>query len=59
MKKTGEQIIFDIMALTVTTIFAVLCLLPILYTLSGSFTDELTLAQGLKLIPEKFSLAAY
>ena len=39
MKKTGEQIIFDIMALTVTTIFAVLCLLPILYTLSGSFTD--------------------
>ena len=59
MKKTGEQIIFDIMALTVTTIFAVLCLLPILYTLSGSFTDELTLAQGLKLIPEKFSLDAY
>lgn len=59
MKKTSEEIIFNIVALTITTLFAVLCLLPILYTISGSFTSERELIRGLKLIPENWSLDAY
>lgn len=59
MKKTAEEIGFNIFALIVITIFAALCILPILYTISGSFTPEQDLAMGLKLIPERFTLDAY
>ena len=59
MKKTAEEIGFNIFALIVITIFAALCILPILYTISGSFTPEQDLAMGLKLIPERFTLYAY
>ena len=59
MKKTAEEIGFNIFALIVVTVFALLCILPILYTISGSFTTEQELTMGLKLIPDKFSLAAY
>lgn len=59
MKKTSEEIIFNIVAVTITTLFAILCLLPILYTLSGSFTSERELLRGLKLIPDNWSVDAY
>jgi putative aldouronate transport system permease protein len=36
-----------------------MCLIPFLITLSGSFTDETALKQGISLIPQKFSIEAY
>ena len=59
MKKTTEELVFNIIALAVTTVFAIVCLLPILYTVSGSFTPERELLRGLKLIPDTWTLAAY
>lgn len=59
MKKTFEEIIFDIVALTVTTVFSLMCIIPILFTLSGSFTAERALYKGMKLIPSEWSLDAY
>lgn len=59
MKRTAEKTIFDIVALTITTMFALLCILPILLTISGSFTPERELMRGMKLIPDTFSTDAY
>ena len=59
MKKTTEEIIFNIVSLTLTTLFALACIVPILLTLSGSLTDEMEIYNGLKLWPAKFSTAAY
>lgn len=59
MKRTKEEILFNVVALTVTTLFALACLLPILYTISGSFTQEAELMRGLKLIPKHWTLDAY
>lgn len=59
MKKTFGEKIFNLVSLIVTTLFALACILPILLTISGSFTEERALFRGIKLIPEKFSLEAY
>lgn len=59
MKRTLEKTIFDIVALIITTGFALLCILPILLTISGSFTPERELLRGMKLIPETWTLDAY
>ena len=59
MKKSAEEIGFNIFALIVVTVFAILCILPILYTIAGSFTPERELIMGLKLIPEHFTLESY
>ncbi len=59
MKNSLETKLFNAFALFITTFFAILCLYPLLLTLSGSFTEESELVRGLKLIPEKFSLDAY
>ena len=59
MKKSFEEKLFDVIALLITTVFSLLCILPILLTVSGSFTSERALYQGIKLIPAEFSLEAY
>ena len=59
MKKTSEEIVFNIFSLTVATLFALLCVLPILLTVAGSFTAEKELLKGLSLIPKQLSLEAY
>lgn len=59
MKKSFEEKAFDVVALIITTLFALVCILPILLTISGSFTSERALYQGIKLIPAEFSLEAY
>ena len=59
MKRNLEKTLFDIFALTFTTLFAALCILPILLTISGSLTPERELLLGLKLIPNEWSLDAY
>lgn len=51
---------FNAIALTVTTIFGVLSLLPFLIILSSSFTSNSSiLKDGYSLIPREFSLEAY
>lgn len=59
MKRTRENILFNIFAIIITSAFALMCVLPMLYTLAGSFTKEQALYRGLKLIPAEFSLDAY
>lgn len=59
MNKSLETKLFNIFALIITTVFSLLCIFPIVLTISGSFTAERELYMGIKLIPEKFSLDAY
>lgn len=59
MNKSLETKLFNIVALAITTAFALLCIFPIVLTISGSFTAEQALYRGIKLIPEEFSLDAY
>ena len=59
MKRTLEKTIFDIVALIITTLFAIICILPILLTISGSLTPERELLRGMKLIPDTWTLDAY
>ena len=59
MKNRSEEIVFNIFSLTVATLFALLCVLPILLTVAGSFTAEKELLKGLSLIPKQLSLEAY
>ena len=59
MKKSFEEIIFNVVALSVTTLFAIICIFPVLLTISGSFTSEEAIYRGLKLMPEEVSLDAY
>ncbi len=54
-----EKTVFDVVALIITTLFAILCILPILLTISGSFTPERELMRGMKLIPNQFTTDAY
>ena len=50
---------FKIVAYFITTFISVSTTFPMLLTLAISITDETTLVNGYKLIPEKFSLDAY
>lgn len=59
MKKSSDEKIFNAVALIITTMFAALCLIPILLTVVGSFTNERELMRGLTLFPKKWSLDAY
>lgn len=58
-QKSTETLLFNIFAIAFTTLFAVLCIIPILLTLAGSFTPEQELLRGLKLIPNHFTTDAY
>ncbi len=58
-QKSTETLFFNIFAIAFTTMFAVLCIIPILLTLAGSFTPEQELLRGLKLIPNHFTTDAY
>jgi len=64
MKTNGSArrdiITFHIIGYSVVTFFAILCLLPFLLTLSGSFTEESSLFEdGYRLIPKVFSTDSY
>jgi len=59
IKTTTEEKIFNVVALTLCTLFALACILPILYTVSGSFTSNMAISDGLQLIPKEFSLEGY
>lgn len=59
MKKTLEEKLFNIFAVVIATFFAVVCILPVLLTIAGSFTSEREIFRGLSLVPKEFSLDAY
>lgn len=60
MLRTKSDRIFMAVIYLLVGVFAAACLYPLLLTLMTSVTDEQTLIrEGYKLIPSKFSLAAY
>lgn len=54
-----EIITINIIGYTLAGLFSLMCVIPFLYTLSGSFTSEAAIYRGLKLIPSEFSLDGY
>lgn len=55
-----DRWVLNVISYTLVSIVAVLCLIPFLLVLSGSFTDEHEIImEGFKLIPSQFSLEAY
>ncbi|ACS99153.1 carbohydrate ABC transporter permease [Paenibacillus sp. JDR-2] len=60
IKMERATIVFNIIGYVLITILTVLCLLPFLLIVSGSFTPEIQIiSKGFSLIPETFSLDAY
>lgn len=59
MKKTLEYKVFNIVSIILVTSFALICLIPLVLTLSGSLTSDRELFGGLKLIPENPTLESY
>ncbi len=60
IKRDRDFYLFNTIAIAVTGIFAILCLLPFLIIISGSFTEnESILRDGYNLIPKVFSVEAY
>ncbi|BBH24449.1 ABC transporter permease [Paenibacillus baekrokdamisoli] len=60
MKTERSTIVFNVAGYIMLTLTSLLCLLPFLFILTGSFTSELEiLSDGFKLIPDNFSLMAY
>nr|WP_222871003.1 carbohydrate ABC transporter permease [Paenibacillus methanolicus] len=54
------MLIFTIIGYIVLGCISILCLIPFLLTVSGSFTDDSSLFEyGYRLIPQEFSLEAY
>ncbi len=55
-----EQTIFNLISYTVVIIFTLVCVIPFLLVISGSFTDEGSIhTDGYRFIPKQFSLNAY
>lgn len=60
IKLSGSDIIFYIIAYFFVGVTAIICVLPFLLILSGSFTDNtIIMTEGYSLIPKSFSTAAY
>ncbi len=60
IKLSGSDIIFYIIAYFFVGVTAILCVLPFLLIVSGSFTDnEVILREGYSLLPRSFSMDAY
>lgn len=60
IKTQKETILFNILGYIIISLMALLCLLPFLLIISGSFTSEMAINRyGYSLIPREFSTAAY
>ena len=60
IKKKTSTIVFEIIMYSMLTILSIVCLLPFIIIVSGSFTDNTTiLTQGYSILPRDFTLAAY
>ncbi|MCR5254770.1 MAG: carbohydrate ABC transporter permease [Acetatifactor sp.] len=60
IRKGPSQIIFNIVSYTLLALMSIICVIPFVMILSGSFTDNHTiLTQGYSLLPRDFSVEAY
>lgn len=60
VKRGKDQIVLDIIAYTFCGLVALMCFIPFLMVLSGSFSSEDTIARnGFSILPQDFSLEAY
>lgn len=60
IKKSKYVILFNIVAYSCILVLTLLCVIPFVLIISGSFTDNTSIAvNGYHLIPKKFSLEAY
>ena len=60
IKKAKSTIVFEIITYTLLTLLAIVCVLPFIIIISGSFTDNTTiLTQGYSLLPRDVTLSAY
>ena len=60
IKKGPAQITFNVIAYTLLLLGSIICVVPFILILSGSFTDNATiLREGYSLLPRNFTLSAY
>ncbi|MCD7725032.1 MAG: carbohydrate ABC transporter permease [Clostridiales bacterium] len=60
IKKNASTIVFEVITYAMLTIGALVCVLPFIIILSGSFTDNTTiLTKGYSLLPRNITLSAY
>lgn len=60
IRKDGAAIVFDIIKYVLLTVTSIICVLPFILIVSGSFTSNATiLAQGYSILPKDFTLEAY
>ncbi|MEK3883039.1 carbohydrate ABC transporter permease [Paenibacillus sp. PL2-23] len=60
MPVSKDKLIFHVIGYTFLIVLSILCLLPLLFILGGSFSSEQSvILKGFSLIPEDFSLEAY
>lgn len=60
IQRGSERTVFNIISYTIVFVFTLLCVIPFLLVLSGSFTDEGSIhIDGYRFIPKHFSLDAY
>lgn len=60
IKKSTSTIIFEIVTYTLLALGSIICVLPFIMILSGSFSDNRTiLVEGYGLLPKNFTISAY
>ena len=60
VKKGKAEIAFDVITYVFLTVGSIICVLPFIIILSGSFTDDYTIVtQGYSVLPRNLTLAAY
>lgn len=60
IKKSASTIVFEVVTYTLLAIGSIVCVLPFIMILSGSFSDNRTiLVEGYSLLPQDFTLEAY
>lgn len=60
IKKSASTIVFEVVTYTLLAIGSIVCVLPFIMILSGSFSDNRTiLVEGYSLLPQDFTVEAY
>lgn len=60
IKRGKEQVLFNTISYSFVLVFTLICVIPFLLVISGSFTDEGSIhTDGYRFIPKQFSLNAY
>ncbi len=60
IKKSASTIVFEVVTYTLLAIGSIVCVLPFIMILSGSFSDNRTiLVEGYSLLPQNFTIEAY